>query len=656
MTRFRWFRTVWTYIILHAWAQVYAFEAATPESQGIRSEGLRQMSEWVREEGLDIRSMIVLRNGKMVFEWYAGGVSREMNHNVFSVTKSFVSTLAGIALNERKIRGVDATLGDSLKVEGDQAAITLAHLLTMRSGFPQSRANTATGPQRELFDRIAASPDRIVEITKLELATVPGTRFAYNNIDPQLVVAIIEREYGKRVIEVAREKLFRPLGFNGAGWVYADTTGALPGGYGLRLRPIDMVTLGQLYLQGGIWNGLEILPTDWVFEAVSDRTGSNYGYFWWTDAVGNNGKAFAAKGVRGQQILVVPEKKIVFVVTADLPPDRVEADLKKLNETYLFPAAESDRSLPENRVEQAALEQEIEIAATYRPAHREGLPPARLPRLPDDGPNPSPEPVLETGVIQIAAHRGGYASDRKDRAPENSVANVEVAIRKGFDVYETDIRRTSDGHFVIVHDATLDRETNGNGPVENLTLPEVKKLRKRYRDGSLSDEPVATLEELLIAGKGRIHFKPDLKPGVLAHFDELAKVIAGLGMENEVFIRTSWKDTDAIAQAFAEGTPKVEVMFKVDRPDQVKVVAERFSPAAIQINFEKNETLSEEKRKAIRLARELGMIVETHAYGDEVQWSDLAEAGVRMFHTASPDKILEWLETNGWRDPAGLGQ
>jgi len=251
--------------------------------------------------------------------------------------------------------------------------------------------------------------------------------------------------------------------------------------------------------------------------------------------------------------------------------------------------------------------------------------------------------------VLIAAHRGGYAQDKADQAPENSVANVEVAIAKGFDVYETDIRRTSDGVFVIVHDYTLDRETNGSGPVEELTAAEVDQLRKRYRDGSLSDQKVATLKELLLAGKGRILFKPDLKPGLVEHFDALARLIHDLEMEDQVFLRTTLKDSAAIEQCFASGTPKVEVMFKVDRPEQVRMVAERFSPRTIQINHEKDEELTAQKQKAIQTARELGMLVETHSYSDPAEWTALAEAGVRMFHTAMPDPTLAGLQQSGWR-------
>ena len=252
------------------------------------------------------------------------------------------------------------------------------------------------------------------------------------------------------------------------------------------------------------------------------------------------------------------------------------------------------------------------------------------------------------GVL-IAAHRGGYANDRDEAAPENSVANVAVAVRKGFDLYETDIQRTKDGVFVVVHDATLERETNGTGAVSSLTLAELKDLQKRYRDGSLAEEKVATLEELLLAGKDTILFKADLKPGIIDHFDSLARLIDRLGMSDRVLLRTSMKDADAIARAFASGTPQLEVMFKVDGLAGVKAVAKRFSPRTIQINFAKGETLSDEKRVAMRAAIELGMLVETHSYGDAAQWAELIDAGVRMFHTANPDATLLYLKQHGWR-------
>jgi len=259
----------------------------------------------------------------------------------------------------------------------------------------------------------------------------------------------------------------------------------------------------------------------------------------------------------------------------------------------------------------------------------------------------APAPAAADTVL-VAAHRGGYADDKTDGAPENSVANVAVAARKGFDLYETDVQITRDGVFVVVHDETLERETTGEGRAADLTLSELKALRKRYRDDSVSEETVATLEELLLAGKGKIGFKADLKPGLVEHIDALARLVHRLGMVEEVYLRCSRREATAIGEAFDAGTPRIELMVKVDTAKQVREIAERFSPRTIQINFEKGEGLSPEKTEAIRAAVALGILVETHSYGDPEEWRALAEAGVRMFHTAVPDETLVWLRENGW--------
>ena len=117
----------------------------------------------------------------------------------------------------------------------------------------------------------------------------------------------------------------------------------------------------------------------------------------------------------------------------------------------------------------------------------------------------------DSTTVLVAAHRGGYETDVADQAPENSVANILNAQRKGIDLYETDIQRTKDGVFVMAHDPTIDRETTGTGSVNDMTLAELKRLKKKYRNGSVSNERMATFEEFLRCGKGHMIFKIDLK-------------------------------------------------------------------------------------------------------------------------------------------------
>ena len=249
--------------------------------------------------------------------------------------------------------------------------------------------------------------------------------------------------------------------------------------------------------------------------------------------------------------------------------------------------------------------------------------------------------------VLIAAHRGGYTNDREDEAPENSVANVAVAVGKGYEVFETDIQRTADGVFVIVHDATLERETDGTGTAEEKTLEQLRQLHKRYRDGTLSDHRIATLTELLDAGKGQILFKADLKPGIIDHFDELARLIAQHPAAEQVILRTTFRDAKAIERCFAGGTPKVKIMFKVKKASQVKKVHKRFAPKTIQVDIAKKaDSLSETQEEAIRTARALGILVETHAYKSPQQTTALLDAGVRMLHTNNPDAVRKIIDVH----------
>ena len=123
---------------------------ATPESQGVSSKRLRDMTTFVQSRDLDVRSLLVVRHGRLVLEWYQEGITREHNHNVYSVTKSVVGLLAGIAIAEGKIDGIHSCLDKLIPeqraiMDEDTRFITLEQLLTMRSGLPVSRGNRPSG-------------------------------------------------------------------------------------------------------------------------------------------------------------------------------------------------------------------------------------------------------------------------------------------------------------------------------------------------------------------------------------------------------------------------------------------------------------------------------------------------------------------------------
>ncbi len=326
--------------------------------------------------------MVVLRHGKIALEWYAGGVTRDHNHNIFSITKSFVSAMCGAAVREGMIESPSTTLNEIFAPFPNETMgeLSLHHLLTMQSGLPQSRGNTS-GPSRELFDSLHAAPNRLEAIAELETSGEPGQEFVYGNIEPQLVLSAVEKATAQSAEEFASKRLFKPMEFENSEWKFADRSGHAPGGYGLRLRAIDLAKFGQLYLQKGKWNGQSLLSESWIADSSSNQTGSGYGYYWWLPASTERPRPFAAKGVRGQQILVSPAHQLVFVVTADLPPDQVRPILKELNDQLLGAVSDEPR-LPENPDGLKRLIEELEAVADFSPT-KPGVPASRRPSIPE---------------------------------------------------------------------------------------------------------------------------------------------------------------------------------------------------------------------------------------------------------------------------------
>ena len=275
----------------------------------------------------------------------------------------------------------------------------------------------------------------------------------------------------------------------------------------------------------------------------------------------------------------------------------------------------------------------------------------------DQRENQEPEPVSHNVVrtveairapsssaVLVAAHRGGYENDKVDFAPENSIENILNCQSRGYDLYETDIQRSKDGHFVIVHDKTIDRETNGVGEAQDMTLAELKRLRKRFRDGSLSSAQVATFEEFLVHGKGRTIFKADLKPGLSAHFKELIDLVKKLDAMDTVIFRVPYNRTSIFAQHKADGLkwPRSMVMFRVKNRKQLDNVIGTFNPSIIHIDVNRTNPASEETLNLIRYARSRRLHVQTHAEGQRDDWTKLVNAGVGMFHTSAPAKLSKF--------------
>jgi CubicO group peptidase (beta-lactamase class C family) len=264
----------------------------------------------IPNEFAGVRGILVARGGKAVLERYYGGKTEATKFETYSVTKSVISMLVGIAVSQGYIGTVEKLFGDFLP-EAVSAAedqrmgeVTMKQLLTMTAGFSDSQA---TGKNILL---------KLVTLRKL--THPPGSKWEYDNGSAHIVSAILHRTTELPARVYGQDVLFRPLGIRGGAWP-SDAEGITLGSTGLTLTVRDMAKLGELYLREGVWEGRQIVPKIWVDLSTRDRVDTDdpnvgYGYFWWID---REAKGYAAIGFGGQVIAVYPERDLVVAVTSD---------------------------------------------------------------------------------------------------------------------------------------------------------------------------------------------------------------------------------------------------------------------------------------------------------------------------------------------------
>ena len=290
-----------------------------------------------------INAVLVNVDGQTVVTHYRNGHKPGQAQHVFSVTKSVLSVLVGIALDENLIEDVDAPLAELLpsntaKMSGEMASVTLRQLLTMSAGLPDDDTDSSSFAQAIRQDRGAVDV-----ILKRPLVNRSGETFTYSNASAHLVSAVLtealrqaDGSKPRTVLDYATEKLFEPLGidtrdpytarfdpdhpapFEKAGFGWATDAEAINIGAGqLRLRPADLLKIGQLYLDNGKWQDQQLVPAEWIAASIAPSAASDiYGFMWWLEKTARGDSAYAARGFGGQLLVVVPNQQLVVVVTA----------------------------------------------------------------------------------------------------------------------------------------------------------------------------------------------------------------------------------------------------------------------------------------------------------------------------------------------------
>jgi CubicO group peptidase (beta-lactamase class C family) len=215
------------------------------------------------------------------------------------------------------------------------------------------------------LDEWTSQPDWVQAVLDWPVAYEPGTRFTYNSGGSHLLSAIFQQATGQTAEAFAAENLFAPLGITDWYW-RTDPQGINTGGWGLYLTPREMAKFGYLFLNGGVWDGQQIVPAAWAGTATTQhiRAGGQwlsdgYGYQWWVDAKGY----YMALGYGGQYIVVVPERNMVMITTSALPLNSYFVPEDLLNH-YILPASESSEPLPPNPAGVEALNASIDALAS----------------------------------------------------------------------------------------------------------------------------------------------------------------------------------------------------------------------------------------------------------------------------------------------------
>ena len=334
------------------------WQTSTPESQGMDSRVLEDMLETVQNQNYNIDSITVIRNGYLVLEAAVYPYTQDTKHIIHSCTKSIVSILIGIAIDQGFIEGVQTPVLDffpdrtASNLDFDKEALTLENLLTMTSGF---KCRDSYLYRWSGLNDMRGSDDWVQFMLDLPMEETPGTKFEYCNGASFLLSAIITETTGLSSNEFAEINLFAPLGITDLSWP-TNPQGINIGWGELRMLPTDMAKIGYLYLGGGVWDGEQIVPTAWVEDStrkhISATLEDGYGYQWWVDDSG----LYLALGYAGQFIFIVPEKELVVVFTSDLSDSDFYIPQNLLND-YIIPAAVSPDPLPENPTAESALRQ-----------------------------------------------------------------------------------------------------------------------------------------------------------------------------------------------------------------------------------------------------------------------------------------------------------
>lgn len=322
-------------------------EVGSLQNSGLDVALIGKMVEAIANEThKNVDSVLLIRNGKLILEEYFYQYDRDKVHQLRSATKSIVSGLVGIALDQNLIASKEAKVisffpeYEIKNLSAEKRAITVEHLLACESGLACEDGNQASPGEEQ---KMNASPDWVQFVLDLPMLEPPGGTGRYCTGGVILLGRIIEKASGMGLAEFAAQNLFGKLGITHFQWNFKPDSSSFDNACQLQMRPRDMAKIGLVYMNEGQWKGQQVISRDWARASLSKHSvvrGTDYGYLWWRQWLNVNGTrvdGVTAKGNGGQRIYLWPTLDLLVVITGGNYNKQSPSD--EIQIKYILPAA-----------------------------------------------------------------------------------------------------------------------------------------------------------------------------------------------------------------------------------------------------------------------------------------------------------------------------
>lgn len=298
---------------------------------------------------------------KTLYERYFNYGDENYQNNVLSVTKSVTSLLVGMAIDEGRIKSVEDSIGAYINLDEFENAeqlskITIRDVLTMRQGLSWNSRSLS-----QEYQSLKNALDPLQHILSREILVKPGTQFNYSDGAAHLMSIVFTKATGQSLQSYAEEKLFKPLGIESPLWL-SDRNGSSYGGFDLHLTNKDMMKIGLLVMNKGVYNNERIVSESWINESTSVQTSTgngtphsgSYGFYWWLGEK-NDHILKAAFGHGGQMIYVVDDLDLVVVAACNgkVSDDIAQNHFVKVQSIILNDVLEAFETSKENKLKVA---------------------------------------------------------------------------------------------------------------------------------------------------------------------------------------------------------------------------------------------------------------------------------------------------------------